>query len=216
MKTRKIIFSLLIASVGFVACEDKISPTLQSAEPILVVDGWLNNKKSEDQLIILTMTQPYFEGVLPPGVSGATVTVSDDKGGVFSFVEDPARKGYYKWTPPVNGSFGAIGNKYTLSVQVNEEIFQATSRMGRVPVIDSITYETEKRTGSKDSVTRGEFWATDLPGTGDAYWIRTFKNGVPLNKPSEINIAFDGGFNPGGGADGCCIYHTHPSWHQFA
>ncbi|CAN5387770.1 hypothetical protein BH09BAC3_BH09BAC3_14500 [soil metagenome] len=202
MKAQNIIFSLLLASIGFVACEDKISPTLESAQPILVVDGWLNNKKSEEQLIILSTTQPYFESVLPPGVSGATVTVSDDKAGVFLFVEDATRKGYYKWTPPVNGSFGAIGNKYTLTIQLNGETFKATSRMGRVPVIDSIVYETDKRTGSTDSLTRGEFWATDLPGVGDAYWIRTFKNGVPLSKPSEINIAFDASFSPGGGADG--------------
>ena len=202
MKTRQIIFSLVLASIGFVSCEDKISPTLESAEPILVVDGWLNDKKSEEQLIILTMTQPYFEGVLPPGVSGASVTVTDDKGGAFTFVEDPARKGYYRWTPPVNGSFGTVGNKYTLTIQVKEEIFQATSRMGRVPKIDSITYQRDKRTGSTDSLTRAEFWATDVPGSGDAYWIRTYKNGVLLNKPSEINIAFDAGFNPGGGADG--------------
>ena len=51
-------------------------------------------------------------------------------------------------------------------------------------------------------ITRAEFWATDPLGPGDAYWIRTFKNGLLLNKPSELNIAFDAGFSIGGQSDG--------------
>jgi hypothetical protein len=45
-------------------------------------------------------------------------------------------------------------------------------------------------------------FATDFPGVGDTYWIRSYKNGVFLNQPGEINIAFDAGFSSGGNVDG--------------
>jgi hypothetical protein len=134
---------------------------------------------------------------------GATVTVTDNVGGFFNFVEDTFNPGSYVWTPPAPGdSFGVIGYDYILEVQVDGNIYLAKSKMGRVPPIDSITFETDKRVGGTDSLTRAEFWATDPEGRGDAYWIRSYKNGVLLNKPSEINIAFDAGFSRGGGADG--------------
>ena len=52
-----------------------------------------------------------------------------------------------------------------------------------------------------DSYT-GQFYATDIPGYGNTYWIRAYKNGHYLNKPSEINIAFDAGFSQGSVVDG--------------
>jgi len=193
--------TLLLFSIALLSCEDKIHPELQSAKAILVVDGWLNNKP-EAQYIILTQTQPYFDNVIPSGVSGALVTVTSNKGNVFTFNEDQINPGRYKWNAPTKSLFGIVGDTYTLNISLNGETFQSKSRMGRVPVIDSLTYDSDKRIGSKDSLTRGQFWSTDPLGPGDAYWIRAYKNKVLLSKPSEINIAYDGGLNPGGDADG--------------
>ena len=39
-------------------------------------------------------------------------------------------------------------------------------------------------------------------GTGDTYWIKSFKNGLFLNKPQELNIAYDAAFAAGGNVDG--------------
>ena len=185
----------------FSSCEDKITPTLENANPVYVVDAWLHNKPGS-QTIFLSKSQPYFDNTLPPGVSGAIVSVSDDKGKTFLFHEDDKRPGYYLWSPSGTEVFGTVSNKYQLNIQVGGETFTASSKMGRVPPIDSITYDTDKRVSSSDSVTRGQFWATDPKGVGDAYWIRTFKNGVLLNKPSELNIAYDAGFSAGGQTDG--------------
>ena len=201
MKNRIHVWMTLGILVLISSCEDKITPTLENATPVYVVDAWLNNKQGT-QTIFLSKSQPYFENTLPPGVSGAVISVNDDKGKVFSFHEDDKRPGYYVWVPSGNEVFGTVGNIYQLNMQVNGETFLAASKMGRVPLIDSITFETDKRTASEDSVTRGQFWGTDPKGVGDAYWIRTFKNGVLLNKPSELNIAYDAGFSAGGQTDG--------------
>ena len=48
----------------------------------------------------------------------------------------------------------------------------------------------------------GQLFATDFTGLGDTYWIKTWKNGTYLNKPSEINIVYDAGFSAGGDIDG--------------
>ncbi len=195
----KVLLSAMFIA-GLLSCEDVISPTLEQAAPILVVDGWINNRP-ETQTIILTQSQPYFEAVTPPGVKGAVVSVEDGQGTVYAFVENIAKPGVYEWTPSAFDVL-ADGESYRLVVTLGSEVFEALSKMGRVPVIDSITFETDVRLGSGDEITRGEFWASDPPGIGDAYWIRTIKNGVPLLKPSEINIAFDAGPSIGAQTDG--------------
>ncbi len=192
---------IFACAVVFVACEDKINPSLEKVNPILVVDAWINNLAGE-QTIVLTLTQPYLENVLPTGVSGASVTITDNQGRIFSFKENDKAPGNYNWKPAGNETFGKIGNSYTLTIVYKGETFKSISRMGRVPAIDSITFKTEKETGGTKLVTRGEFWATDPLGVGDAYWIKAFKNGVLLNKPAEINFAYDAGFSPGGQTDG--------------
>jgi hypothetical protein len=194
----------LIASVSIVAvlssCEDIINPQLEGAAPLLVVDAWITNRL-ETQVVILTQSQAYFDNTTPPGVKGATVMITDDHGNTFSFIEDDKKPGYYNWTPGSTG-FGSVGYKYKLNVSVNGETFTSETKMGRVPKIDSITFDKMKRISSKDSIVRAEFWATDPVGAGDAYFIRSYKNGVLLNKPSEINIAYDAGFSAGGVTDG--------------
>lgn len=196
---------MLVAAAGvclaLISCEDNISPTLESADPVLVVDAWLNDKP-EPQVISLTQTQPYFENVVPPGLSGAVVTVTDNHQASFSFIEDDKNPGKYLWKPAPGVVFGKAGDTYKLTIQTNGETYEATSTMGRVPAIDSITFDKDKRTGTNEVVIRGEFWATDPAGPGDTYWIRTFKNGVRLNKPSEILVAYDAGFSAGSLTDG--------------
>ncbi|MDZ4715153.1 MAG: DUF4249 domain-containing protein [Cytophagales bacterium] len=189
----------LVFSLG--ACEDIINPTLQPASPMLVVDAWLTNRP-EPQVISITRSQPYFEKALPPGVPGAQVRVVDNQGTLFIFLEDVANAGKYVWTPPPGQGFGVIGGSYRLTLVVNGETFEASSYMGRVPPIDSITFETDNRLGTSEKITRAEFWATDPTGIGDAYWIRTSKNGIALLKPTELNIAFDAGLSIGGQTDG--------------
>lgn len=201
MKIRNVLFPFLLLACGIlVSCEEVISPTLQQANPVLVVDAWITNEPTT-QRIILTRTQPYFEAVLPTGVSGAVVTVVENGSKTFTFTENPVKPGYYEWTPAGADTL-KVGEAYALLITTGGETYQAQSLMGRVPAIDSLTFDKDTNIATGDPITRAEFWATDPVGVGDAYWIRTFKNGVPLLKPSEINIAFDAGVSIGGPTDG--------------
>jgi hypothetical protein len=196
---KRIVYLLFLASAIFSSCEDVINPQLESAEPVLVIDAWINNLP-DSQKVILTRTQPYFQNILPPAVSGATVTITDQNGTVFSFLED--KPGEYVWVPSGNDVFGALGLNYTLSVQTNGETFVAESRMGRVPVVDSITFFVQEGNQFIDDLYQAEFWAKDPVETGDAYWIMFYKNGIQQNKPSEIITAYDAGFTKGGNFSG--------------
>lgn len=201
LSTVALLLATSISMLALISCEDKINPTLENADPILVVDAWLNNR-AEEQKIVLSLTQPYLENEIPPSVSGASVFVSDNDGKIYVFKESDKVAGTYVWKPMGKEVFGTIGNGYSLTIKYNNETFTATSKMGRVPVIDSITFETEKETGGTKLLTSAEFWAKDLPGVGDCYWIKSFKNDTLLNKPTELNFAYDAGFDPGGKADG--------------
>lgn len=195
----KRIIILLFTAAIFYSCEDVINPELEIAEPVLVIDAWINNLP-DSQKVILTRTQPYFQNILPPAVSGAIVTITDQNGTVFSFLED--KPGEYVWVPSGNDVFGTLGLNYALSVQTNGETFVAESRMGRVPVVDSITFFVQEGNQFIDDLYQAEFWAKDPVETGDAYWIKFYKNGIQQNKPSEIITAYDAGFTKGGNFSG--------------
>jgi hypothetical protein len=191
---KKIVYTLLIVATiaGLISCEDVVNPTLEEAEPMYVVDAWITNTPGT-QTILLTRSQPYFDNVLPPGVSGATITVEDSNGKVYNFVQG-TETGKYSWTPVGNEVFGDVGLDYTLTINVNGETLQSNALMGRVPPIDSITFNKQAANGIVKDLYFAEFWATEPAEEGDKYWIRTRKNGKFLNKPADINIAYDAAF----------------------
>jgi Domain of unknown function (DUF4249) len=198
-QTRLIYFFALLA---FASCETIIDPTLESAEPVLVVDAWLTNQ-SKKQTIKLSQTQPYFLKDTPAPVSSAVVIVKNETDGrVFNFSEE-GTSGNYFWLPssPAD-SIGKARDEFSLFVSVGPDSYEAAASLGRVPKIDSITFTFEEASAFFPEYYSGEFWATDPVGPGDTYWIKAWRNDTLLLKPSEINIAFDAGFTEGGNIDG--------------
>lgn len=184
----------------WISCEDEISPELEQAQPVLVVDAWLNNKP-ETQIIKLSETQSYFDSSLPTGISGAQVEIVDDEGRIYPF-QEIAGSGNYELVSTGSEVFGEVGRAYELTIRVGEDEFKAVSIMKRVPQIDSITFTFEEKNAFQEDSYIAEFWATDIKGPNDNYWIKGYKNGVLLNRPSEITLAYDAGFSAGGNFDG--------------
>lgn len=202
MRISASILFVVIVGLMLSACEFQINPELEQAERVLVVDAWITNKP-EPQEIILTWTQPYLQQTLPSGVVGAVVQITDDTGLNYVFQEDVNNEGVYRWSPTLPGEvFGKVGGRYTLSIQKDGETFGSFSEMNRTSPVDSITFEFEEESSFFPATYFAEFWSRDSLGSGDTYWIRAFKNGNLLNKPNEINVAFDAGFSEGGGFDG--------------
>jgi len=126
--------------------------------------------------------------------------VIDENGGVLTF--ENQGDGNYTWTPVAGSSIGEPGMRFTLEVQLRGDFFQAESHMRRVPAIDSIGIELRNGELGYTDGHWAELFARDIPGLGDTYWIKAFKNGVFLNKPIELNLAYDAAFDAGGEVDG--------------
>jgi hypothetical protein len=200
MKNLHLIFLLL--GILFWSCETNIDPDLPEAPPITFVDAWLNDKY-EPQVIKVKTTLPYFNAEEFPGVTGADVRITDNENREYIFIESEDKSGEYIWMPPSEDStFGKLGNEYLLTILMDGVVLEAFSKMNRVPDIDSVNFRYEKGNSFFPESYFGQFFATDLEGPGDTYWIRAFKNGEFLNKPNEINIAFDAGFSAGSEIDG--------------
>lgn len=185
--------------MSFSACEDEISPTLEEAPAIVVIDAWLTNQP-KPQIIKVSASQPYFDNSPVPGLSGAKVQVADENLKIYNFEE--TTPGIYTWTPRAGETFGQIGLQYGLNIEYKGETYNAVSKMNRVPPIDSISFKFREKDGPFQEGHIAEFWARDPQGEGDTYWVKGFKNGQFLNKPSEIIVAYDAGFSQGGNVDG--------------
>ncbi len=187
-------------TVFFAACDDLIEVELQEIDNFVSIDAWLTNQPGR-QVIRIQQTQGYFENTFLEPITGAEVTVTDGDGLVYRFREN--EDGDYLWNPSFpEDSFGTIGQTYFLQVIVDGITYSSQSQMSRVPAIDSVTFRFEESNAFIEDSYFGEFWARDPLGPGDTYWIKAYKNDVYLNKPSEINIAFDAGFSEGGNVDG--------------
>lgn len=193
-----VLFGLLFI---YSSCEDDIFPELEPAPAQVVVDAWINNKP-EQQIIKLTNSQSYYDSTIAPGIVDARVYITDLTGKRYDFTG--GFDGSYTWSPTVDEpTFGEIGMQYVLNVETQDgEIYTAASAMNRVPPIDSVTFRFEEAFGPIPDSYFAEFFANDPEGVGDTYWIRTYKNGEYLSKPSEISLAYDAGFSAGSTVDG--------------
>lgn len=206
MKYSKLFLLAGIAMLAF-SCEDVIEVDLADGDRQLVVDAWINNKP-ETQTIRLTRAGAYFANSFSAAETEASVTVTDADGRVYTFL-DADKDGAYTWTPEPGQVFGEVGMAYTLNIVTAAGLqYTATSVLERVMPIDSIAYEYREEELGQPAGYYAELFARDLPGFGDAYWIKTFKNGQFLNKPQEMNLAYDAGFTAGAGLDG--IYLITP------
>ena len=171
-----------------ISCEDVITPELPTNDPILVVDAWLNNLNDE-QKIILSSTQDYLDSTSSPSVSGAIVQVSDNLGNVFDFVESVP--GEYVWQPTnLKNSLGDVGSSYTLNIQHDGKEIIAQSTMNRTSTIDSVNFV---RGQFPKGSYYAEFWSREEAGIGDAYWIKSYVNGIYQNDLDDIITCIDAG-----------------------
>lgn len=199
MKESSLFIPILIA---LIACESTADVDLPEAVPTLTVDAFINNKP-ENQHIVLSFSQDFLNNDIYQPAEGAVVTVTDDDGNpplVFSESETP---GVYVWESTSDRPI--IGNdstSYTLAIDYQGNEFLSVSEMTRTTTVDSILFFEENEPFSDDIIFEGRIISRDPIGVGDAYWIKTFWNGNFLSRPSEINIAFDAGLNPGAAIDG--------------
>lgn len=190
---------LLVLLLGLWSCEDIIDIDLGPSEKVLVVDAWLDNSLNE-QSLFLSFSQAYFDGTLPSAVTDASVKVIVNNSKTISFQHKGG--GRYSWLPESGNAIGKVGDSFELRIESEGLSYTALSEMKRVPTIDSIGQEFRDDEVFLDDGIYAQFYARDFVGKGDTYWIKTFKNDKFLDKATELNIAYDAGFDAGTGIDG--------------
>ncbi len=200
----KNIVLLIIAVALFTGCEKVVIVKLDEGTSQLAVDAFLSNKPGP-QKIRLTMTSGYFNNAPSPAATGALVKVTDNEGRIFNFT-DVNNTGDYTWTPNVGDTLVRYFNSYTLSVMYAGEEFQAGSVAFPAPPVDSLSYTTKQEAGSGGTTTGEQgyfasFYANDIAGMTNFYWIKAYKNNVFYSNPVNMNLSQDGAF-AGGGVDG--------------
>ncbi len=189
-------FTLFLLCVT--ACQDVISVELDEGEKLVVVDAWLNNLSTE-QRITLQYTQPYFDSISYEGVTGASVQLISSSGNTIEFTDQG--QGVYSWTPLAGTSIGSVGEDFQLEINANAINYTANARLNPVCEVDSIQQEFMENMPIIDDGIYTQFFARDLEGIGDTYWIKTYRNGIYLNKPLELNIAYDAAIDAGAEVD---------------
>ncbi|MEP1034291.1 DUF4249 family protein [Ekhidna sp.] len=196
---RKFLYPLIALIV--LSCETQVDPELEASLNVLVIDAWLTNN-DPTQHINITRSQPYFDNSTPAKVSGAIVTITDlteSTNPIYMFNEESDR---YTWESGDGSTLGIIGHRYRLEVEVDGARYIAETQLNDSPPVDSVSFRLEKGNAFFDDLIFGEFFATDLEGINDTYWIKAWKNGGFLGEPGEINIAYDAAFSKDADNDG--------------
>lgn len=191
---------LLVLSIVFTACEDVIDVDLDQGESQLVVDAFVTSDSSI-QYIRLTKSADYFLNAPTPAVVDAQVRIVGPANQVYTFVSN--NNGDFTYNPMTNGPIDSIGFPYRLEITYNNIPYQATSILNPVPPIDSITSSFEEAELGAEEGYYAQFWARDFAGREDYYWIKSYRNNLPLypNDPSIIILSQDAAFG-GNAADG--------------
>ncbi|MDE0470877.1 MAG: DUF4249 family protein [Ekhidna sp.] len=190
------IFTLLPSLILLFSCEQTINVDTENIESSIVIDAFIDNLP-KTQTISITRSRPFYDNTAFERISVNAVYIKD--------LTDPAQPDYvfveaipgiYEWAPTnPPDSFGIIGHNYQLVVVDGASEFRAISTLNPVPVIDSIRFNFEEKSAFFDERFEAEFFANDLSGFGDTYWIKGFKNEFFLDKPEYITTSYDGGFS---------------------
>jgi len=193
--------AFLLVGLSLSACETVIDTKLETGPIQLSIDGTLTDQPGP-QAIRLTQTAAYFNNGPAPAASGATVTVTDNTGRVYPFT-DPDNDGYYVWKPGLKDTLGRIGSTYLLQIAYQGNTYVATSKMNRVPAVDSLIFRKEKINPiSKTEGYKAEFFARDFAGAKDYYRVKFYRNDTLQNKPRNIITIQDASFPGSADTDG--------------
>lgn len=130
-------FNILIGlALLLLSCEDLIDIDLNRANPKVVIEADLNDLGSK-QIIRISETVDFNVPIASKPIEGATVSIKDDKGRTFVFVDQG------------NGEYIRDNFKpeeklaYNLTVNVNGEIFTSSTRMNEFVPVDSLAIKEE-------------------------------------------------------------------------
>lgn len=141
---------ILFIVILFPACIEPYTPKLEEYNSLLVVEGMITNANSANTIKLSRSFQN--ENSAKTGINDAAVSISDDKGNIFSLYNNG--DGTYKTD---SLSFrGGVGRTYVLHITTkeDEEYESAPCMMQPVPDIDSLYFKKDQKLINNDTETR--------------------------------------------------------------
>lgn len=163
------ILCLLVVTMAFASCEKVIDINLDKVEKKYVIEGIVTDVPGTSK-ILLSKTKDFDEDNSFPGVSGATVQITETGGPVYSLAE--TSPGVYEQA----GLAGISGKTYTLNITVNGESFTASSTMPQKVNLDTIFVTDELLFADTRKIVNVVF--KDPPGAGNSYRFIQYVNGI--------------------------------------
>ena len=192
--------NILYISISFLSifffnsCEEAIDYDLGSNEPQVVVDAFVSNSR-DSQFINISKSIPYLNNGNPTPYNVDSILIIDSSiSKRYSFTK--VANGKYAYLPG-NDTF-ISGHQFYLLVFDKSDVYASFSKMGRVGVIDSLTYSDETFGNVKSKVV--EMSAKDPVGKGDFIWIKQYRN--DSLQTGSITTAVDNTFSPSEEGDG--------------
>ena len=178
-------------AVLFSSCEQTINVDLNNVTPRIVIEGVVTDQPGP-YTVRISKTGDFFAPNVFPTVSGAVVSISDNKGNSETLIEKSP--GIYQ-TASLKGG---VGNTYTLTVNALGKEYKASATIQNPIKIDSITYQlrTETGPGSGGGPDRKpgfnlHCFFIDPSGTRDYCFLKLFVNGVQ----NDNYYLYNGKFN---------------------
>jgi hypothetical protein len=182
MKTY-ILTILGIMSIVSISCQEVITVDLEEGTKRLVVEGRIESDRDNPtgyQSIRLSTTADYFINDEVPPASGAEVTITDDRGNLYTLVESSSDKGRYE----TNDLFAEVGRIYKITIVYEGETYQGQETMLAVADIDSI-YQLfrEENTFDEEGIRISIDYSDPAEEVNYYYWEQ-FRNGSTLITPN--------------------------------
>lgn len=183
------VFGLLLSSILFTSCEDVIEVKLSNENLNLIgVQAEINTQ--DQPTVFLYKTLKVDQDVAYPGISGATVVLSDNASPAnqITLTENSSKSGFY--TVPAGKQYnGVAGREYTLTIQTGGVTLQAKDKLSSVSPIDSLVVEPSLR-GEKRFL--GVFIYSQEPkGIGNYYKWDVYVNDKLLADAQDLSVAWD-------------------------
>ena len=178
----------LFALVLF-SCEKTIELDLEQTQEATIIEGLITDQAGK-QYIRISRSTGFYDNGQNPAVSGATVTVEDNEGNSYAFVEQAP--GYYVPEIPFAGKVGSI---YSMTAKVGENLYTASETMHYVPPFDSLSIRLDPAEQA-DPEDEGRFYEVlvyikEPQATVDYYLAKFYRNDTIQNWDGEWAFAYD-------------------------
>lgn len=138
---------LILSIVFFASCEKVINVNLKDAPQRLVIDAsivWQKGTNGSQQTVKLSTSAGFFQTTIPK-VAGAKVTITNSANLVFNFIEVPNTGDYV-----CNNFIPDFNQKYTLTVQYNNQTYTAEEQLVASPQMGDIEQRNDLGFNSED------------------------------------------------------------------